>query len=312
MVITPKVRQPPSHAIIRSSKVDVSLCLLCVLPGSLTRRSLQFIEKESFKLLHVLSDDAMSSIHLCRKRDTFKLYTIKTIHKDRVTTATHFHQIETARETSEQIRALKNPFLAPFLWTFQDESSFYSISDFYAGGTLAEHIQREGPIGSDRAYFFAKEILAGLSALHDEGIVHHDIRPENVMIDVSGHVAITGFSYAGPVHHCDPVLFQTPDKGSYQPPEVLLGWAHDSKVDIWGFGVVLYMMLFASHPFVTKHDHDNSAVLQTKVIHCPVSFSTSRSVSWAAQDLISQCLQRNSALRYGVKDIKAHIYFCTV
>ncbi|KAH7907420.1 kinase-like domain-containing protein [Hygrophoropsis aurantiaca] len=289
MVISPKLRQKRSSSVKESSLVDV---------GS------------SFKFLHVLPGHHANPIHLCRKRDTFKLYAMTIVRKDRTTSSAHVRHIETEREISQFILSLCNPFLAPYLWIFQDETAFYSVSDFYGGGNLREHIEQEGPISLDRAYFFACEILVGLNALHEEGIVHRDLRPENIMINVSGHIAIAGFQYSGNAQ--SPASLQQLGNNEYQPPEVLLGWAHDVKVDSWSFGTILHMMLFSSHPFVTTDDRDNAAVLQAKVVHCPVSFPNSRTVSWAAQDLIAHCLQRNSALRYDVRAIKAHVYFCSV
>ena len=78
--------------------------------------------------------------------------------------------------------------------------------------------------------------------LHDAGIVHRNLRPENVVFDKDGTVVIIGFGLAATcgasvVHHPTPT-------NKYQAPEVLLEWNHTFSVDCWGFGILLYMMLF--------------------------------------------------------------------
>lgn len=80
--------------------------------------------------------------------------------------------------------------------------------------------------------------MCGLGSL---GIIHRSICAENVLLTEAGHVLLTDLhraTYAGSVPIDTPV-----EDPSYQAPEVLLGWRHDAKVDVWSFGVLMYVML---------------------------------------------------------------------
>jgi serine/threonine protein kinase len=93
--------------------------------------------------------------------------------------------------------------------------------------------------------------IVGISNLHSIGVMHRNINPDDVIFDQSGHVVISNFEFAEFVASsglntgtisCDFLTY--PRAQCYQAPEILLGWAHDSVVDSWGFGMVLYFMYF--------------------------------------------------------------------
>ncbi|KAG1765203.1 hypothetical protein EDD22DRAFT_968588 [Suillus occidentalis] len=212
--------------------------------------------------------------------DDFKLYTMRILNKERVRIRSSHDHIQLQMEICQEIRKLRSVFLSPFIWIYEDGLEIHSIA------------------------------VEALDLLHTAGIIHRDLAPCNIMFDASGHVVITGFGQA-----CRPdsaASFSLPDTGLYCAPELILGWAHDFSVDCWSFGLLMYMMLFGSHPYVADNDNDNAAILQTKVLHCSLMVPRTMSVSWTVQDLLVKCLERNAALRLDIEQIKAHPYFCTV
>lgn len=89
----------------------------------------------------------------------------------------------------------------------------------------------------------------GIATLHEAGIVHRDLKPENVMIDRDGHIVLTDFGCAKMLGGPGTSLRRTVTTcgtREYQAPEMLLGWSHDFAVDCWGFGLLLYVMLYGS------------------------------------------------------------------
>ena len=91
-----------------------------------------------------------------------------------------------------------------------------------------------------------------IASLHDVGVVHRDLNPANVMLDAEGHLVLTNFDSA----EFFPASANTRRTAStaafergltqYQAPEILLGWAHNSAVDCWGFGMLLYFLFFGT------------------------------------------------------------------
>ncbi|KAG1746856.1 kinase-like domain-containing protein [Suillus lakei] len=233
-----------------------------------------------FRLLYTLFKDSISSTHLCRKCDDFKLYAMRILNKERLRICRPHDHIQLQMGICQEIRELRSSFLSPFIWIYEDGLEIHSIA------------------------------VEALKTLHTAGIIHRDLAPCNVMFDVSGHVVITGFGQASRPNSA--ASFPLPDTGLYRAPELILGWAHDFGVDCWSFGVLMYMMLFGSHPYVADNDNDNAAILQTKVLHCSLMVPRTTSVSWTAQDLLVKCLERNAALRPDIGQIRVHTYFCTV
>ncbi|KAG1839651.1 kinase-like domain-containing protein [Suillus subalutaceus] len=270
----------------------------------------QGVKAGDFRLLYTLFKDSISSTHLCRKCDDFQLYAMRILNKERVRIRSPRDHIQLQMEICQEIRELRSSFLSPFIWIYEDGPEIHSIAEFYPNGSLQDLLDRDTSLGESHVLHIACEIVEALHMLHTAGIIHRDLAPCNIMFDVSGHVVISGFGQA-----CRPdsaTSFPLPDTGLYCAPELILGWAHDFSVDCWSFGLLMYIMLFGSHPYVADNDNDNAAILQTKVLHCSLMVPQTASVSWTAQDLLVKCLERNAALRLDIKQIKAHTYFCTV
>jgi serine/threonine protein kinase len=146
-----------------------------------------------------------------------------------------------------------------------DDGSWFLVQDFVRGETLRDLIDR-GPVDPLRAARMARHVAAGLTAAHDMGIVHRDIKPRNLMV-VDGPeqtVQIVDFGLAKvPVES----LALVGDEGrrsltqagvvfgtvAYMPPEAALGMRNiDRRSDLYALGVILYELLAGKHPFTAS------------------------------------------------------------
>ncbi|OAX40486.1 kinase-like protein [Rhizopogon vinicolor AM-OR11-026] len=304
MVISPT--QKPTHSFREDVKINDVSCRHIY-----TQFTTQTEPLTQFRLFHALSKNSNSSIYLCRKCD-LKLYAMRISNKDseRLPTRTPHEYIQYQREIFREIRELQSFFLSPFIWSYEDGLEIRSIAEFYHHGSLQNLLDRDTNLSENLTLQLASEMVEALHTLHTAGIIHRDLAPCNIMFDVSGHIVITGFSQACRSHST--VSFPLHDTGSYCAPELILAWAHDFSVDCWSFGVLLYMMLFGSHPFVAKDENENVAITHANIIHSSLIIPNTKSISWAAQDLIINCLERNAALRLDIGQIKAHVYFGTM
>lgn len=131
----------------------------------------------------------------------------------------------------------------------QDSDRTFMAMEFLDGNTLRNEIDTKGQIPHERTIEIAKAILAGLEHAHSNGVVHRDIKPDNIQLTTSG-VKITDFGIARltfqPNLTMDGQVFGTP---SYMSPEQVRGGDIDARSDIFSVGVLMYEMFTGSKPF---------------------------------------------------------------
>jgi Tol biopolymer transport system component len=129
----------------------------------------------------------------------------------------------------------------------------YIVQELLRGDTLRERIRR-GRVPLDQALDFAAQLARGLSAAHVAGVVHRDVKPENVFVTSEGWVKILDFGIAtlrrdpqGPDTFTDPG--SNPGTPAYMAPEQIQGGTADARTDLFSFGLVAYEMIAGRHPF---------------------------------------------------------------
>ena len=161
------------------------------------------------------------------------------------------------------VTSLDCPFLPKLYASFTDNRYLYlvtvsvarlsmficsqNIQDFCARGDLLTYLMRDGAFDPDATLFYAGELVIAIHSLHQAGIIHRDLKPENVLVDVSGHLVLTDFGCAKLIQPGASRWIETSFCGTkeYLAPEMALEWAHDFSVDIWGFGILVYLLAFA-------------------------------------------------------------------
>ncbi len=126
----------------------------------------------------------------------------------------------------------------------------YIVMEYIEGITLKEYIEERGVITWNEALFFSIQILRALQHAHDKGIVHRDVKPQNIMLLENGTIKVTDFGIAR-FSHSETRTMTEKAIGSvhYISPEQAKGELTDEKADIYSVGVVLYEMLTGQLPF---------------------------------------------------------------
>jgi serine/threonine protein kinase len=128
----------------------------------------------------------------------------------------------------------------------------YLAFGYVEGGSLEDRIA-EGPLPVDECVRVAAEIASGLDALHARGIVHRDVKPSNVMLDLGGRVALTDFGLAkGPAYTVLTTAGQLIGTLDYIAPELIRGEESGSAGDIYALGCVVYECLTGTPPFADR------------------------------------------------------------
>ncbi len=176
---------------------------------------------------------------------------IKVLHAQGVTDA---DQLERFRREARAVAQLNHPHIVTVIDAGEQEDSIrptpYIVFEYVEGETLKARIRRNGKLPVGEAIAYAIEIARALGAAHDAGIVHRDVKPQNVLIDEEGSAKVTDFGIARTLDQdgltADGRVLGTTD---YVSPEQALGHAVTGQSDLYSLGIVLYEMLTGDVPF---------------------------------------------------------------
>jgi len=159
-------------------------------------------------------------------------------------------RIDRFKREAQAAGTLNHPNIMTVYSFAEDQGRIFMAMEFLDGHSLRNEIDTKGLIPQERAVEIAVDTLDGLSHAHSKGVIHRDIKPDNIQILANGEIKITDFGIARltfqPNLTMDGQVFGTP---SYMSPEQVVGRDIDARSDIFSMGVVLFEMLAGQKPF---------------------------------------------------------------
>jgi eukaryotic-like serine/threonine-protein kinase len=180
------------------------------------------------------------------------------------------------------------------VFSFGEENGRHFMAlEYLDGHTLRNEIDTRGALPVDRAVEIAIEVLEGLNHAHERGVVHRDIKPDNIQILSSGAIKITDFGIARltfqPNLTMDGQVFGTP---SYMSPEQIVGREIDARSDLFSVGVMLYEMIAGQKPFI------GDSVVSISYAIMNTEPSQPAQCNYALWQVIARALDKSSNLRH--------------
>lgn len=190
----------------------------------------------------------------------------------------------------EVIKLLKHRSLVSFLQSIETTNRVYMIMEVCDNGDLLDIIKVEKFIADRQAGSWFHQLIDGLVYLHSKGIVHRDLKCENLLLDKRKTIKISDYGFArANMKSLDGALVLSETycgSYAYAPPEILCGVPYDAqKADIWSAGVVLFTMVFGRLPFDDSNHRNLIKQVQSKV-----NFPSEPVVSEDCKHLISDIL----------------------
>ena len=201
------------------------------------------------------------------------------------------------KNESKAIAVLSHPNIVKVFDVSFGDLIQYIVMEYIDGITLKELIEKEGSLRWKDALYFTVQILKGLQHAHDKGIVHRDIKPQNIMVLSDGTIKVTDFGIARFARSEQRTIT---DKaiGSvhYISPEQARGDATDEKADIYSVGVMLYEMLTGQLPF--EADSAVSVAIMQLQREPKMPRDINGSIPEGLEQITMHAMQKNSERRY--------------
>ncbi len=215
--------------------------------------------------------------------------------------------VKVLRQTSEGNRAfseqfhqevqsaagLNHPNIVQVYDSGTDEGKSYVVMELLEGQSLRTIIDKRGPLRSSDASSLTIQVCKALDHAHKNGVIHKDVRPQNIMVGKTGDVKVTDFAIAQTSDQPSGMLLGA---ATYASPEKAEGKALVPQSDIYSLGIILYEMLTGHLPFVGA---DPSAVLRAQIDADPIRPTQYvPDLRVALENVVLRCLEKNPGNRF--------------
>ena len=273
-----------------------------------------------YESISIIGRGAFGEVHVCREKETGKIVAIKKIKKDILIIK---NQIIHVRNEQLFMSNVKSPWIVDLKASFQEDDFLYLVMEYCPGGDLMNLLIERDVLTEEEAKFYLAELILSIESIHKLDCIHRDIKPDNILIDSTGHIKLSDFGLAkisekifenrydinsNTIYHHNK-NYSCVGTAYYVAPEVLNKKGYGPEIDWWSAGIIFYEMLIGYAPFCSE---DTSEVCY-KVLNWKKFFKIPSKVkiSSEAEDLIIKLINNSNKRlgKNGADEIKNHPFF---
>jgi serine/threonine-protein kinase len=256
--------------------------------------ALRRVTGSRYRILRRLGGGGMATVYRGEQMPLGRDIVVKVLHPH---LARDSEMAERFRREAEAAMQLLHPFIIPLFDYGRSGETIYIVMPYLGGGSLADRVRKDHSCDPLFVAAAAAQVAAGLDHAHRRGVVHRDVKPDNILFDEDGNAIITDFGIATARFHARLTAsgraMGTPH---YMSPEQAMGKLVDGRSDIYALGVVMYEALVGFPPFDGadafsvgyKHVHEKPVDLAIVDSRLPSELVT----------IVMRCLTKSAAERY--------------
>ncbi|XP_077078485.1 citron rho-interacting kinase isoform X3 [Siphateles boraxobius] len=265
--------------------------------------------KKDFEVRGIVGRGQFSEVQVVKERATGDVYAMKIINK---TSLRSQDKVAFFEEERLILGLNSSPWIPQLQHAFQDQDHVCLVMEYLPGGDLMALMNRyEDQIDESMAQFYLAELVQAIHSLHQMGYVHRNIKPENVLIDRTGHIKLADFGSAARLTAnrtvtCSKLPVGTQD---FMAPEILSGLDFGPESDWWSLGVIAYEMIYMKSPFAdgTSTKTINNIINFQRFLKFPEEPKASAQFVDLLQSVL--CGSRE---RLGYEGLRSHPFFSSV
>ena len=250
-----------------------------------------------YKYGRVIGRGAFGKVNIGLNILTGRIVAIKSFNKKNIINEASKNKI--LYETN-LMRGLCHPSVTKILETFECEKYMLIIMEYISGGNLQNFVKKRRKLCEKTAKILFRQIIQGIRYIHSRGIVHRDIKLENILLDLNNIIKICDFG-VGKLIKPNTILKDQCGTPVYMAPEILKRNGYKGfPVEVWSAGVALYIMLSGTLPFNKDKDHD----LEYSILNNNIK--EIKDISDEGNNLLKNILEKDPNKRYTCNQILEH------
>jgi serine/threonine protein kinase len=208
-----------------------------------------------------------------------------------------------SKRTRNEINVLsslsEDPKIVKLYGWFEDEDHIYLVLEYLAGKDLSKFFRRRLPTREDAKDIFL-QIVDAIQYCHNQSVIHRDIKLENILINRELNIKLTDFGLSIIREH-DGYFYEEVGTARYTAPELIRKKGYDEGIDVWGLGIILFMLLTGKYPFDGRDREHIFRRIKRKTINY-----NRYDLSKAEIHLLKRLLCKDPRYRIQLEDIKYH------
>ncbi|KAJ7449517.1 kinase-like domain-containing protein [Mycena latifolia] len=265
-----------------------------------------------FVLLRCVGKGAFGKVRVVQHKQTRELYALKYINKAKCVKMKAVPNVIQERRLLEEI---DHPFIVNLRYAFQDDENCFFVLDLMLGGDLRFHLERLGSLDEDVVRFYVAQLSSAVQFLHDNNIMHRDLKPDNILLDERGNAHLTDFNIG--LKFTERRLMGVAGSMAYMAPEILTKRGYSYNIDWWSLGVCAYELIFGRRPFRGRTNSDLTYSITKDPLKWPED--AEKKCSRAGMQVLKGLLDRDPSRRFGCKpngegyqELRRHPWFKTI